>query len=145
MFKRSVLAFFVLLICFVLSSCSDSALQATSKAMVDISAANLAIQNTVITGQQNGGLTVAESAPVIQVTLQVAQAGKQIDAAIAGINALAPADKQKILAILQPVITAVQNEATGLNIVNPTAKTAILGSLATIQAALATARIALGG
>jgi len=144
-FKRSVLAFFVLLICFVLSSCSDSALQATSKAMVDISAANLAIQNTVITGQQNGGLTVAESAPVIQVTLQVAQAGKQIDAAIAGINALAPADKQKILAILQPVITAVQNEATGLNIVNPTAKTAILGSLATIQAALATARIALGG
>ena len=135
----------LLAIALCLTACSDSALVATSKAMVDISAGNLAIQSTVITAQQSGAITADEARPVIQLTVEIATAGKNVNTAIAGISTLAPADKTKILAILGPVITSVQNEATTLNIANPTVKTAILATLATIQAALATVRVALGG
>lgn len=134
-----------LLMALTLTACSDSALTTTSKAMVDISAGVLAIQSTVITAQQSGSITVDEARPVVQLTIEIASAGKNVDAAIAGVSNLAPADKSKILAILGPVIISVQNEATSLNIANPTVKSAILASLATIQAALATVRVALGG
>ena len=136
----------VLPLLLVLSACSDKALQTVAKASRDISAANLALQNTVITAQQSGALTADQAGYVVTVTLKVAQADQQVNAAISGINALAPADKSKILAILQPVIDAV-NQAVTTGVVpiqNQTIKTSIMAALTTIQAALATVKAVVG-
>lgn len=128
----------------VLSGCTN-ALQTLSKAMVDASAANLALQTTVITAQQNGSITVDEARPIVTLNLTFAQAGKNVDSAISGISSLSPAQKSNILSIIQPVIAAATAEANTVNIANATVKTAVLASLATLQAALATAQVALAG
>ena len=135
---------FLALLCLV--GCSDKALQTVAKASRDIAAANLAIQNTVITAQQSGAITVEQARYVIEISLKIAQADQQVNAAIAGLNALAPADKSKILAILQPVIDAV-NQAVTTGVVpiqNQTIKTSIMAALTTIQAALATVKAVVG-
>ncbi len=77
---------------------------------------------------------------------QIAQADQQLNGAISGVNALAPADKSKILAILQPVIDAV-NQAVTTGVVpiqNQTIKASIMAALTTIQAALATVKAVVG-
>jgi hypothetical protein len=145
-FRKWTLAFLSIMLLLFTQACSDKALQTTAKASRDISAANLAIQNTVIQAQQSGALTIDQARPIIQVTLTVAQADQQLNAAISGINALAPADKSKILAILQPVIDAV-NQAVTTGVVpiqNQTIKTSITAALTTIQAALATVKAVVG-
>ncbi len=136
----------VFLALFVLVGCSDKALQITAKASRDIAAANLAIQNTVIQAQQSGAISVEQARYVIEVSLKIAQADQQLNGAISGVNALAPADKSKILAILQPVIDAV-NQAVTTGVVpiqNQTIKTSIMAALTTIQAALATVKAVVG-
>lgn len=143
--RRKFLALPVLLFV-LLSACSDKALQTTAKASRDIAAANLALSNTLISAAQTGALTDEYVRPILQVSLQVAQAGKQVDAAIAGINQLAPADKSKILAIIQPVITAINNGVAQTALIkNETIKTEVMAALTTIQAALASVRVAMGG
>lgn len=137
---------FPLVLLLLLAACSDKALQTTAKASRDIAAANLALSTTLISAAQSGALTDEYVRPILNVSLQVAQAGKQVDAAIAGINQLAPADKTKILAIIQPVITAVNNGVAQTALIkNDTIKTEVMAALTTIQAALASVRVAVGG
>jgi hypothetical protein len=140
MHRRASLGLFASL-CFVLflSGCSDKALQTTAKASRDIAAADLALETTLIQAQSQGTLTPDLIRPIVTVTVTVAEAGKQLDAAITGINSLQPADKKKIIAILQPVILAVGNGITQTGLItNPTLKTAIMASLTALQTALAT-------
>lgn len=128
------------------AACTDKALQQLSTASIDVSAGNLALQTTVITAVQNGSLTADQARPVIQISLQVAQAGKQVDAAIRGISTLSATDKTKILAILQPVIAAITSAATQSQLIpNSNVRTEVLAALATVQSALAVARVAVGG
>lgn len=133
-----VLAF--ALFALVLSGCSDKALQTVAKGSADIAAANAALGSTLMTAQANGGLTVDQARPILQITLQIAQADIQVNQAIRGVNSLTPTQKTQILAIIQPLMTAVNGAvSTGtIPINNPTLKTSILASLTTIQAALAT-------
>lgn len=135
-----------LVLVLLLSACSDKALQTTAKASRDVAAANLALANTLISAANSGALSDEYVRPILNVSLQVAQAGKQIDAAIAGISQLSPADKSKILAIIQPVITAINNGVAQTNLIkNETIKTEVMAALTTIQAALASVRVAMGG
>ena len=127
-----------------LSACSDSALTTLSKGMVDISAANQAVTATVITAQQNGTMTVDEARPILQVTLQIAQTGTQVDATIKGLSALTPAQKASVLAQINVLAAGVTQTVGTLNIGNATAKAAVLASLTTIQTVLATLTVALG-
>lgn len=127
------------------AACSDSALTALSKGMVDISAANAAVTSTVITAQQSGTLTADEARPVLQISLQVAQTGKQVDATIQGLASLTPAQKQSLLPQIQTLAAGISNTVATLNIANSTVKTAVLASLTTIQTVLATLTVALGG
>ncbi len=120
-----------------LVGCSDKALQTTAKAAADIAAANAALGNTLINAQVSGALTADQVRPILQVTLQIAQADQSVNQAIAGLTALTPAQKTSILAQLQPVIQAVNNAVAQTNLItNATMKTSILASLTTIQAAL---------
>jgi hypothetical protein len=122
-----------------LVGCSDKALQTTAKASRDIAAADLALETTLIQAQAQGTLTADQIRPIVGVTVTVAEAGKQLDAAITGINSLQSADKKKIIAILQPVILAVGNGITQTGLItNPSLKTAIMASLTALQTALAT-------
>lgn len=127
-----------------LAACSDSALTALSKGMVDISAGNQALTTTVINAQASGAMSADEARPVLQITLQVAQTGKTIDATIRGLTALTPAQKQSILPQIQVLATGITNSVATLNIANPAVKTAVLASLTTIQIALTTVSVALG-
>lgn len=128
-----------------LTACTDSALTALSKGMVDISAANAAITTTVISANANGTLTADEARPILQVTLQVAQTGKAINATIRGLAALTPAQKTMILPQIQVLALGITNAVATLNIANPAIKNAVLVSLTAIQTALATVTVALGG
>ena len=128
-----------------LTACSDSALTTLSKGMVDISAANAAITTTVIAANASGTMTADEARPILQITLQVAQTGKAVDATIRGLTALTPAQKTSVLPQIQVLATGITNAVSTLNIGNPTVKTAILVSLTTMQTALATITVALGG
>jgi hypothetical protein len=151
MMQRTVFVFLAMWACVfgfvaVETGCSDKALQQVAKASRDIAAANLAIENTVLSANQAGTLTDATARPFIKLHLQIGQAGIQLDSAIRGVNALAPADKAKILAVLQPVIQSVNGAVAQTSLItNQTVKTEILGALTTIQAALAVARVAVGG
>ena len=127
-----------------LTACTDSALTALSKGMVDISAANAAITTTVIAANASGTMTADEARPILQITLQVAQTGKAVDATIRGLTALTPAQKTSVLPQIQVLATGITNAVSTLNIGNPTVKTAILVSLTTMQTALATITVALG-
>jgi hypothetical protein len=141
-----VLCSLSLLAALTLESCSDKALQQVAQASRDIAAANLAVENAVLSASQSGILTDAQARPFIQLHLQIGQAGLQLDSAIKGISALAPADKTKILAVLQPVIQAVNSAVAQTSLIsNQTVKTDVLAALTTIQAALAVARVAVGG
>jgi hypothetical protein len=140
-----VLFTFALLAFFVLGACSDKALQTAAKASRDIAAANIALQSTIIQAQQQGTLTPDQIRPIVEVTVTVGQAGKQLDAAINGLNSLAPADKTKILAILQPVVASLANGVASTNLItNQTIKTTVMASLTAMQAALATLQGVLG-
>lgn len=140
--------YFIICIALLIAAvgCSDKALTTVAKASRDVAAANLAIENTVLSANQTGTLTDAQARPFIELHLKIGQAGLLVDKAVAGLNALAPADKAKILAILQPLIDSVNQAATTgvIPITNQTVKTEILAALTTIQAALATAKAVLG-
>ena len=143
--RQLYLAISILFLLSGLVACSDKALQTTAKASRDIAAGNIALQNTIIQAQSAGTLTADQIRPIVQVTLTVGQAGKQLDAAILGITQLSPADKTKILAILQPVVAAVADGIAATNLItNQTIKTEVMAALTTINAALATARGVLG-
>lgn len=130
---------------FTTVGCSDKALQTTAKASRDVAAANLALSSTLIQAAQSGALTDEYVRPILQVSLQVAQAGKQVDAAIAGISQLSPADRTKILAIIQPVIASLNTAVSQTALIkNDTIKTEVMAALTTIQAALASVRVAMG-
>ena len=126
------------------SACSDSALTAVAKPMPIIATANQGMLNTVTTAQAAGAMTADEARPLVQINLQIAQAGIQVDAAIKGLTALNATQKASVLADLQPVATAITAEVTNVNIGNATTKTAILAALTTLQAALASVTAALG-
>ena len=126
------------------SACSDSALTAVAKAMPIIATANQGMLNTVTTAQAAGAMTADEARPLVQINLQIAQAGIPVDAAIKGLTALNATQKASVLADLQPVATAITAEVTNVNIGNATTKTAILAALTTLQAALASVTAALG-
>jgi hypothetical protein len=131
--------FSALLIALILmqSGCSDKALATVAKASADIAAANSSLGVTLINAQQAGTLTADQVRPILQVTLTVAQVDQQVNAAIAGLTALTPAQKTSILAQLQPVIQAVNNGVTQTNLItNQTVKTSVMAALTTIQAAL---------
>lgn len=134
------------LLCFalVLTSCSDSALTAIAKAMPVVASANQTVLTTVTSAQAAGVMTADEARPIVQINLEVAQAGKQVDAAIAGLNSLTPAQKLTISAQIAPIATAVTNTVATLQIKDQTTKTAILAALTTIQTALAAVTVALG-
>lgn len=137
-----------LILAFVLiqSSCSDKALQTVAKASRDIAAANLALSSTLISAAQTGALTDEYVRPILNVSLQIAQAGKQVDAATSGVNQLSATDKTKILAIIQPVIVSLNNAVAQTNLIkSETIKTEVMAALTTIQAALASVRVAMGG
>lgn len=141
---RLFLAFAIVAALVLQAGCSDSALTALSKGMVDVSAANQAVASTVTAAQQSGTMTVDEARPILQVNLQIAQAGKQIDATIAGLSTLTPAQKASISTQIQLVSQGVTNTVATINISNTPVKTAVLASLTTIQAALTTITVALG-
>lgn len=129
--------FSALLLALMLVGCSDKALQTTAKASADIAAANAALGNTLINAQQSGALTADQVRPILQVTLQIAQADQQVNQAISGLTSLTAAQKTSILATLQPIVQAVTGAVSQTNLItNSTVKTSILASLTTIQAAL---------
>lgn len=126
------------------SACSDSALTAIAKAMPIIATANQGMLSTVTAAQASGAMTADEARPLVQINLEIAQAGIQVDAAIKGLSTLNATQKASVLADLQPVSAAITNEINNLNIGNATTKTAILAALTTLQAALASVTAALG-
>jgi hypothetical protein len=121
------------------SGCSDSALTTVAKGSADIAAANAALGNTLINAQIAGTLTADQVRPILQVTLQIAQADQSLNQAISGLSALTAAQKTSILAQLQPVVQAVNDAVAQTNLItNQTLKTSIMASLTAIQLALTT-------
>lgn len=135
----------VLLLAVVISACTDSSLQKVAQAVGDYQSGLTAIQNTLLTANQQGTITNAEAAPLVSTLITLNQGGQQASAAIRNINALSPTDKTKLLAILPPLVTAVQN-AINANIVaikNKAIHDNLLLALTGVQTALNTVQIVL--
>lgn len=142
--RRRYLIAALLAVAFTFTACSDKTLAAIAKEMPIIATANQGMLNTITTAAASGAITQAEATPLVQINLQIAQAGKQIDAAISGINSLTPAQKMTISAQITPIANAVTAEVANLQIANPTTKTTILATLTTLQGALAAITVAVG-
>ena len=142
--SRALLAIALLASLVFQSACSDKTLAAIAKYMPVVATANQSMLNTVINAQAAGTITVEEARPLVELNLKIAQAGKQVDAAIGGLATLNATQKASVLADIQPIMQAVTAEVATLNIGNPTTKTAVLASLTTLQTALAALSVAIG-
>lgn len=87
---------------------NDIALQRVSEALRDTAASVGVFEQVVIDANKQGMLSDESTRPLMTLVLKVSQAGVQATAVTRAIHSLAPADRQNILKILVPVITAVQ-------------------------------------
>lgn len=142
--RRALLFIPLLLLSIALAACSDSTLKTIATEMPIIATANQGMLNTVTAAVTAGAMTSQEAAPLVNINLQIALAGKQVDTAVAGLSSLTPAQKMTISAQVTPIATAITAEVANLQIGNATTKTAVLATLTTLQGAVAAITIALG-
>lgn len=130
----------------VLVACTDQSLTRLAKALDDTAKGMGALQTTVVRAQAQGVISVDTTNSILEVCKKIDLAGKQADNITRGLAQLAPADRGNILAVLKPVIAAVDDSvSTGLTGIPEPTKTKVLNILQTIQIALNTAQSILAG
>lgn len=143
MLRRKVL---VLVLVLPLVGCTDSNLQKIAKDL-DITAKTVAtLQTTVIDANSKKLISEADTRTILTLCIQVNQAGQQASAATRTINALGPADRTQLTAILSPVITSVANVANQtIAISNPQTAETVKTLLVTIQTTLNSINLVVAG
>jgi len=135
----------LLIVTFLLTACTDQDLTTVAKALDDTSKGVAIFQTTVI--QANGALLISDDTTriLLNAAVRVNAAGQQAVTVTRNLNALAPADRTNLLAILSPVIAALaetQTEIT-IGIHDPQTQTNIRAALLLIQTSLNTAQLVL--
>lgn len=132
----------------LLASCTDNAITQVAKGLQDVAVGIAAVQNTVIAGNKAGAISDQDTGTIMQLCGRVNVAGQQVSAVVRSVNALGPAQKVNIVAVMQPIVAAVQavlTDNTLINIKDQTVRTNVQLGLTAIQTALAVVMVATGG
>ncbi len=141
--RRSVIAL-VLVLILALSACSND-LTTVAKALDDTAKAISVFQATIIQANASGLLSDAQTTKLMAASVRVNTAGLQAVTITKNLSSLAPADRTNLLAILNPVITALSDAQTldVAGIVDVNTRQKVQASLLLIQTALNAAQIVL--
>lgn len=141
---RRKLFVFVLLVPLV--GCTDANLKKIAQEL-DVTAKTVAtLQTTVIDANTKKLISEADTRTILTLCIQVSQAGQQATAATRAINALGPADRTQLTAILAPVITSVGNVASQtIAISNPQTAETVKTLVLTLQTTLNSINLVVAG
>lgn len=136
---------YILVLTLLLTSCTDPDLTKVAKALNDTAQGISVFQTTVIQANTQKLLSDGMTRTLLESALRVDNAGQRAVAITRGLNALAPADRTNLLAILVPVINALADTQTSitLGIKDAGTQTNIRASLLLIQTSLNTAQLVL--
>ncbi len=144
---RTLLFSLLLIVSLVSVGCSDPTLTKTATALHDVSLAVAAVQQTAIDGNKQGLISEADTRTILLLCQRVNTGGQQASAITRGLVNLPPAQRGNLLAILNPLVGAV-NDALGngvIHISDPGVRDKIHISLVAIQTGLTTAQLVLQG
>ena len=147
--KRLIRVSPVFLLAVMLTACQDASLEKIAKGLNEAAATAGILQTTVIESERIGLMTTDQARNILEGCVKVNEAGREAVAVTRRINALDPSTRTSLLAIVNPVITAVNNlvETGTVNITNPATKQKIQLLLLTLQTTLSAVHlsIAAGG
>jgi hypothetical protein len=126
------------------TACNSSAIADAAKAEAAIETACNSAFQVVVQGNQEGLITLADAVAINAVILKIEQANGQALTATAKLNSLSAANQANLLAILQPVLDAINGAVVNgtVGIKDPATQQKVLLALTTIQTA-ATAAVAI--
>lgn len=120
-------------------------LQRVSIGLLDTAQTVASLQSAIIQANEQKLITDQTTRAILQVCVRINQAGLEANSIVKALSTLNTTNKSQLLAIITPVLAAVNDSlATGLiPITNPNTATTVRGFLTTIQIALSGIQIAL--
>lgn len=143
--KRRRLISPLLLSIVLLTGCTDADLTTVAKALNDTAQSVGVLQTAVISANNDKLISDQVTRQILTEVVRVNQAGRQAVAITRGINALKPADRTTLLAILNPVIASLADTQSSIavGITNSKTQMDVQAIIGLIQASLNTAQLAL--
>ncbi len=137
----------VLTLVLTLTACSDGQLTKLSQSLDDVAKGVGAAQSIVIAAQAQGNMSVDDTARILQLCAKINTAGQQATAVTRKITSLDAASRGNILAILQPIVSAVNDAVSNgtVGITNQTVKQTLQAALVAIQTGLSAAQVVIAG
>lgn len=129
------------------AGCSDPDLVQVAKSLDATAITIWTLQTTVIEAESKQLISTNDTRTILTIALQVDQAGKEAVAITRTLSQLDPTNRAKLLTILTPVITSV-NQLVGQGvggITDPTTRQSIQTLLATLQTTLNVIQLTLAG
>lgn len=129
------------------SGCTDSDLKKVSKGLVITADSIGELQTVVIAASGQNLIGDSDTRAILELCLMVNQAGKDATAITRGISKLDNPSKAQLVAVLNPIITAVQNALNSglLGIKDEALRQKLRGILLTIQTTLSGIQLTLAG
>jgi len=138
----------VLVAALCVAACTDKDLETVARSLQVTSQALGTLQGSVLSGNVATPKLISDDATrsILEVCIKINEAGLETSRVTRTINALSPTDRVQILAILDPVIKAVEDALTGtssLGITDIKTRDAVTASLLLIQTSLNSAKLVL--
>lgn len=132
----------------LLVACTDKDLETVARSLLTTSEALGTLQGAVISANTSTPQLISDNATrtILETCIKINQAGLQASTITRSINALSPADRTQLTAILDPIIKTVGEAVSGtqlLGIEDPKTRDAITASLLLIQTSLNSAKLVL--
>lgn len=122
--------------------CTDTQLTKLSQALNDVALSMGTLQTTVITANQQKLISDGDTETILRLCYKINAGGQEASKVTRALTKLTAPASSSVLAILQPILTAVNDSLTSglVNIKDPTTKTNVYAALVAIQTALNTAQ-----
>lgn len=138
--KKCLSVSFCVILLLFSSACSNGSLAAVGKAELAVSTAcSAAFQTVTMAAATNPPLIDQTTANnIVSVLLKIEQANQQAETATQAISTLSAANQANLLAIIQPIQTAIANAVTQgtVGIKDPTTQTSVVAALTAVQVAI---------
>lgn len=129
----------------ILAACTDRDLENVSKGLDDSAKAVAVFQETVISANEQGLVSAANTRQLLQISLKVNAAGRDAVQVTRDLTTLEPGDRTKLLGILKPVIASLAEANSSLVTLVPEARARanIASALTLLRTTLNTIQITL--
>lgn len=128
----------------LVTACDDN-LKKVAQTLDIVAASVGTLQKTVIESNKVGFISDDDTKAIVELCVKMNLAGKEAVAATRNVAKLSPEDQVRLVVLLQPVVTAVDNalDKDIVGIKNPETKQKVQTVLTGIQSALRTAQVLL--